>query len=112
MAFVAVVETPSYLEGAERLLSEAERFAIIDSVAANPLQGLLIKGTGGLRKMRIGIGARGKRGGGRVIYWFHAENYPVVLLALFAKNEASDLTSDERKVLSRIADQLLKDFGG
>jgi hypothetical protein len=62
--------------------------------------------------MRIGIGARGKRGGGRVIYWFHAENYPVVLLALFAKNEVSDLTSDERKVLSRIADQLLNDFGG
>lgn len=63
MIRVGVVEAPSYLEDAERLLSEAERFAIVDNVAANPLQGVLIKGTGGLRKMRIGIGSRGKRGG-------------------------------------------------
>jgi hypothetical protein len=112
MIRVGVVEAPSYLEDAERLLSEGERFAIVDSVAANPLQGVLIKGTGGLRKMRIGIGSRGKRGGGRVVYWFHTENYPLVLLALFAKNEASDLSSDERKTLSRIADQLIEDFGG
>ena len=82
MIRVGVVEAPSYLEDAERLLSEAERFAIVDNVAANPLQGVLIKGTGGLRK------------------------------ALFAKNEASDLSSDERKLLSRVADHLIKDFGG
>ena len=110
MPLITIVEAPTYLADAEKLLTEAERDAIIDALAANPAQGVLIKGTGGLRKMRIGIGSRGKRGGGRVIYWFHAHEYPVVLLAMFAKNEASDLTAKERAILERVAALLLDDF--
>ena len=107
---ISVVEAPTYLADAEKLLTEAERVAIIDALAANPAQGVLIKGTGGLRKTRVGIGSRGKRGGGRVIYWFHALEYPVVLLAMFAKNEAADLTEKERAALGRVAALLLDDF--
>jgi hypothetical protein len=110
MPLITIVEAPTYLADAEKLLTEAERFAIIDTLAANPAQGVLIKGTGGLRKMRIGIGSRGKRGGGRVIYWFHAQEFPVVLLATFAKNEAADLTAKERAALERVAALLLDDF--
>lgn len=110
MPLISIVETPSYLADAERLLSEEERRGIVDALAADPLQGVLIKGTGGLRKMRIGVGSRGKRGGGRVIYWFHTKDFPVVLLAMFAKNEASDLTTKERAVLAQVAAQLLDDF--
>jgi hypothetical protein len=110
MTLITIVETPTYLADAERLLTDAERLSIIDDLAANPTQGVLIKGTGGLRKTRIGFAGRGKRGGGRVIYWFHAEAYPVVLLAMFAKNEAADLTSKERAGLGYVAAQLLNDF--
>lgn len=110
MSLITIVETPTYLADAEKLLTEANRFAIIDALAANPTQGVLIKGAGGLRKMRVGIGVRGKRGGGRVIYWFHAPEFPVVLLAMFAKNEAVDLTSKERMVLGHVAAQLMDDF--
>lgn len=109
---VAVVETPAYLSRAERLLSEAERTDIVDMLAADPRVGVLVKGTGGLRKARIGIDGRGKRGGGRVIYWFHSESFPVVLLWMFAKNEASDLAPDQRRSLAREAEGLLRDFGG
>lgn len=111
MALISVVETPAYLADAQKALSEQERNTLIDMLAANPLSGVLIKGAGGLRKMRIGTEGRGKRGGGRVIYWFHSEGFPVVLPAMFAKNEAPDLTAKERAALSRIADQLLQDFG-
>lgn len=110
MPLISIVEAPTYLADAEKLLTEAERIAIIDALAVNPAQGVLIKGTGGLRKMRVGIGSRGKRGGGRVIYWFHTHEFPVVLLAMFAKNEAADLTVKERAVLGRVAAQLLDDF--
>ena len=112
MELVSVVEAITYQRDADRLLTEAEREELIYSLALNPLQGVLIKGTGGLRKMRLGFSGRGKRGGGRVIYWFHSENYPVVLLALFAKNEASDLSHDERQALAKMAELLKKDFGG
>jgi hypothetical protein len=110
MTLISVVETPNYLADAERTMTEAERAGVVDTLAGNPAQGVLIKGTGGLRKMRVGLEGRGKRGGGRIVYWFHSEGYPVVLLAMFAKNEASDLTASERAALRRIATALLNDF--
>jgi hypothetical protein len=40
-----------------------------------------------LRKLRVALGGGGKRGGARIIYYFYNENFPVLLLALYAKNE-------------------------
>jgi hypothetical protein len=68
MHLLCVVETSVYLADAQKSLTEQERNAVIDTLAANPLSGVLIKGAGGLRKMRMGMEGRGKRGGGRVIY--------------------------------------------
>jgi RelE toxin of RelE / RelB toxin-antitoxin system len=112
MALVSVVETNVYLARATRLMSEAEREAVIDQVAANPAAGDLIPGSGGLRKMRVPLEGRGKRGGGRVIYWFHSERMPVVLLFVFAKNETSDLTPDQARMLARAVADMADDFGG
>jgi hypothetical protein len=61
-----VVETASYLAAADRLFSPDERLAIIDSLASDPTCGLVIPGSGGIRKVRFGFGARGKSGGARI----------------------------------------------
>ena len=108
---LAVVETAAYISKASRLMDEVDRAAIVDMIASAPLSGVLIRGTGGLRKMRVALLGRGKRGGGRVIYWFHSEGYPAVLLWAFAKNEASDLTAEQRAKLTKVANALLTDFG-
>lgn len=110
VAPVSVVETPAYLSRAERLMSAEERAAVVDAVASAPEGGVLIQGTGGLRKMRIPLAGRGKRGGGRVIYWFHSAGFPAVLLWVFAKNEASDLTAAQREALASASRDLLSDF--
>jgi hypothetical protein len=91
---ITVVETASYLTKASRLLSAGERAAAVDVLARDPEAGDLIRGTGGLRKVRIGLEGRGKRGGGRVIYWYHSECFPVVLLWVFAKKRGQ--RSDSR----------------
>jgi hypothetical protein len=108
---VGVIETGPYLAEARRLMSEEERGAVVDMVAADPEAGVVVPGTGGLRKMRIGLGGRGKRGGGRVIYWYHSEGCPVVLLFVFAKNQAEDLAPGRRRLLMRIAASLNEEFG-
>ena len=108
----SVVETPSYLSRAERLMSPAECFAIVDMIAAAPESGVVVKGTGGLRKLRIGLGSRGKRGGGRLIYWYHSASYPAVLLWMFAKNEADDLTAEQRKRFAAMSARLIESLGG
>jgi hypothetical protein len=105
-----VVETPAYLSDAGRLLSRDERSAIVDMVSADPLCGVVVPGSGGVRKVRVGIEGRGKRGGARVIYLFGGEDVPVFLLALFAKNERADLTSAERNALGKSVAAMLEDY--
>jgi hypothetical protein len=70
-----VVETPSYLADAERLFSPDERGAIVDRLAVDPRCGVVIPGSGGIRKVRFGFGSRGKSGGARIIYLFSGENF-------------------------------------
>jgi hypothetical protein len=62
-----VVETPPYLVDAERLFSAVERAAIVDRLASDPKCGVVVPGTGGIRKVRFGFGARGKSGGARIV---------------------------------------------
>lgn len=107
----AVVETESYLSRAGRLMSEEERAAVVDMVASDPERGVVAAGTGGLRKMRIPLQGRGKRGGGRVIYWYRSPGYPAALLWVFAKNAADDLTKAQYRMLAGAMDGLLRDYG-
>ncbi len=58
-----VVETPSYLADAGRLFSPAERASVVDRLAVDPTCGVVVPGSGGIRKVRFGFGARGKSGG-------------------------------------------------
>ena len=111
-SLISVIETDLYLALATRLMSETEREHVVDTIAANPAGGVVIKGSNGLRKMRIPLQGRGKRGGGRVIYWFHSERYPAMLMFVFAKNASKDINSAERKALIRAIDGLVEDFGG
>ena len=66
----------------------------------NPLAGDLIRGTGGVRKLRWGRGGRGKSGGVRIIYYFHSANAPLYLLTIYGKGDKADLTEHERKELA------------
>jgi mRNA-degrading endonuclease RelE of RelBE toxin-antitoxin system len=105
-----VVETPSFLADADRLFTVEERDALVDMIAADPLCGVLIPGTGGIRKVRFGFAGRGKRGGARVIYLFAGERLPVFLLAAFAKNEQSDLSGAERAALAKAVTAMIADY--
>jgi hypothetical protein len=105
-----VLETPRFIADAARLFTDDERDAIIDLVAANPLRGVVIPGGESIRKVRVGFGGRGKRGGARVIYLFGGNDLPVFLLAAFAKNERDDLTAAERSAMAGAVKTLLANY--
>lgn len=67
----------------------------------NPDAGDLIPGGRGLRKLRVPLPVRGKRGGARVIYYHWVGNEQCYLVYAYAKNMASDLSKDQ---LQRLAD--------
>ena len=93
----SVVETSHFTRRADALLTRDERMDLIATLAADPLAGDEIPGTGGVRKLRFGAGGRGKRGGFRVIYYVLTDAFPIVAITLYGKNEKSDLTEDEKR---------------
>ena len=70
----------------------------------NPNVGERIPGAGGLRKMRFRDPRRGKgsRGGLRIIYYYWNAGSEFWLFTLYDKDEAADLTSDQRKEVKRL----------
>ena len=95
-----VAETRAFADELDRMLPEADREAIVSMIAAEPEGGDLIAGSGGLRKRRIPLPGRGKRGGARVITLYIGDDFPVYALFVFAKNERADLSTDQRRLLS------------
>ena len=108
VALQTVVETPAYLAAARGVLSDALRADVINMVPGNPRAGVALGG--GVRKARIALPGRGKRGGARVVFLFAGEDIPVFLLTVFAKNEKTDLSVEERTVLIRAAKELAADY--
>ena len=80
-------------------------------VSSNPDCGDLIQGTGGFRKVRVGRGGMGKRGGARVVYILRNESFPIFLIAAYAKNEKANLTKAERNGLAKMADAIFSKYG-
>lgn len=97
---VRIVRTRRYLKDLKRLrLGDKEAAAIQTAIAQNPTAGDVIQGLGGARKMRFALGSKGKRGGGRVIYFVLLDDDTAVLLTAYAKSEQSDLTPEARNVV-------------
>ena len=103
-----VVETPAFLTAAKGILSETERVELVTRVAENPEAGVSLGG--GIRKVRIALPGRGKRGGARVLFLFSGDDIPVFLLTVFAKNEKADLNARERTALIATAKKMVAEY--
>jgi hypothetical protein len=96
----SIVETPSFLADAKEAgLSEIERIEIVDFIAANPMAGDEIAGSGGARKVRFAGRSKGKSGGYRVVTFYSGEAMPVFLLSVFAKGDRANISKAETNAL-------------
>lgn len=91
-------------------MSDEERQELISYLARNPTAGDLIQGAGGVRKLRWGLEGRGKRGGARIVYFFHSADIPLFAPTAFAKNERADLTQEERNAFRRLTKLLVETY--
>ncbi len=102
------IETPVFTKEVRDLLADDEYRALQLALLFRPVQGAIIPGSGGLRKLHWGIGGRGKRGGLRVIYYWAAEEEIFYLLFVHAKNVQEDLTPLQLRVLGRLVREEFK----
>jgi len=101
---VVIIETHAFTKRIDGLLTPEEYRQLQLELVARPLAGTLIPGSGGLRKLRWAAAGRGRRGGLRVIYYYAVSPSQILLLFVFAKNEKSDLTFEQRKRLRAIVE--------
>lgn len=107
---ITIAETLAFERQSEGLLSRVDRDELIDHIALHPECGVLIPGTGGLRKLRWrGVG-KGKSKGLRVVYFYHDLNMPLFLLAAYSKGEILRLTKREERAMSKLAEELKRQF--
>jgi hypothetical protein len=95
------IEAPAFTRHVSSYLTDDEYRRLQEALLANPEAGTVMSGTGGFRKMRWHDPRRGKgrRGGLRVIYYHFANETQVWLMTVYDKDELTDLTAAEKRVL-------------
>lgn len=104
-----VVELPEFQRRAKAIMSDQEREAAIDFIAANPEAGVSLGG--GLRKVRIPREGGGKSGGFRTVYVFGGTHMPIFLITVFAKNEKANLSKSEQAAAVEMSKALVAKYG-
>jgi len=101
-----IVETSEFQKQITKLLSDDERHALIDLLGAYPDKGDVISGTGGFRKLRFARQRKGKRGGVRVIYFYHEEKEMVLLAIVYAKGIQDNLSAPQKATLLQFSKKI------
>lgn len=96
------VETTIFTKRVLELLDDDSYAQLQLQIAAHPESGALIRGSGGMRKIRWAGHGRGKRGGVRVIYYWWSTQDRITMLLIYPKNEQDSLSPHEVKVLRQI----------
>ncbi|MEJ2535154.1 MAG: type II toxin-antitoxin system RelE/ParE family toxin [Gammaproteobacteria bacterium] len=91
MTMFKFVESASFSRRVARYLSEADQQFLQTKLLENPRSGLVIRGSGGVRKLRWRTAGRGKQGGLRVIYVVDWSKKQILMLTIYAKNEQDDI---------------------
>lgn len=98
------IETPTFTRQITSLMSDEEYAKLQKQLAGNPEAGVLIEGTGGLRKIRVALPGRGKSGGARVIYYYFTAASQIAMVLAYPKNVQDNLTAAQKKTLKAIID--------
>jgi hypothetical protein len=102
------VELPIFVRCANEFFSDDDMRELQVTLLENPAAGDLIPGGRGLRKLRVPLPGRGKRGGARVIYYHWVSKEQCYLVYAYAKNAAADLTKDQLRRLADVIDVEVK----
>jgi hypothetical protein len=114
MKFVAkrvILETNAYKSSLSKvvhkgLAKDDLNFSVQKKLHENPLIGVIIPGTHGVRKFRHAMPGQGKRGSYRVVYYFYTESCPLYLLNIYAKNNADDISPESKIAFAKFVKEL------
>ncbi|ABX49163.1 addiction module toxin RelE [Shewanella baltica] len=102
---IEFVETSIFTRQIKELATDDELKDLQAELIAQPDKGDIIKGTGGLRKVRMAVGNKGKSGSMRVLYVLALADKIYLVLA-YPKSVKDSLTAEEKAKLKQIVQSL------
>jgi len=105
-----LVPIGTFEDKARGLLGDAGFDDMLEFLAKRPKAGRVITGTGGLRKVRVARPGRGKSAGTRVIYYYHNEDKPILLLLIYTKADQDSLTNAQKAKLKKHVNAIIGEF--
>ena len=100
------IETPTFTRLLTALLTDDEYLVLQKVLLEAPDRGSVIKGGGGIRKLRHALSGRGKSGGIRVIYYWVRDDQQIFMLLVYPKSKKDDLTDRETALLRELVKEL------
>jgi hypothetical protein len=97
------IETSHFSHWVTRYFKDDEYRELQNYLMEHPEAGVIIKGGGGIRKLRWAREGTGKSGGARIIYYWAKPLSQIYMLTAYAKNEKENM---DAVTLARIAKQL------
>ncbi len=85
------IETPFFTKALSHYLEDDEYAKLQNHLNEQPEAGVIVPGSGGVRKLRWGSEGRGKRGGLRVIYYLRSARGELWMLTIYGKNVREDI---------------------
>ena len=103
------VETSEFTKRLPSHLDDEDYAPLQAFLSARPGAGDIIRGSGGIRKIRWRSKGRGKQGGIRVIYYWLVAEDEIYLLTLYSKGVKDDLTRAELAVWRKMVEDIEND---
>lgn len=104
---------PGFVREWDRLgLTDGDLRALEAQIEKAPDSPPVMPGTGGLRKLRFAAPSRhtGKRGAMRVGFGYLRMKSAILMVVIFAKNEASDLSPEQKSGIRKWLTLMERDF--
>jgi len=96
---VTFVESPLFTKQVHDYLTDNEYAVFQEYLAANPDMGDVVRGSGGVRKVRWSRRGTGKSGGVRILYFARTEAGEIWLLLIYAKSAVDSIPGHILKAL-------------
>lgn len=100
-----IIETSVFTRCITALMEDEHYAELQAALIRQPDQGVLIPGSGGLRKIRWKMPEKGKRGGVRIIYYWRRADEQLWMLYAYAKTRQENLTRSQLATLRTIVER-------
>lgn len=100
------IETSTFTKLLPNYLSDDEYRGLQLYLLQKPDTGDLVRGSGGVRKLRWAATGKGKSGGVRIMYYWKKSDHEIWMLTLYSKSERATIPGH---VLKQIAEAITND---